>query len=402
VRQPKRRARRLARPRPALRRVGIGLLVLAGVTAVGIGAYQFLTEPEKPALGRAGSVLVPGAPRLTIRRVPMSYRIVYRVESLSDRETAVSTEDVHVGRPFDSRTEARVGAPPGSARQAVQVTSFGALETLAGDTSQPLIIQTVPDLAAADVRADVDLPELEAQGLTIRREVRRIAGRPCQVFRFGESILSGAIKPYAAGSASFADECIDEAGLVLEDLWVTNGTRTRRKVATSVREGDAPNVAIKGPFVEPKQGGGAVKPVDPASHSIGETYDLPAPAGFTYRGRWAVVPPQPIDPNDPNGRSRLVAGTADVWVRGADVVILDQGGTLGGGAPFADDETAPAVEAGAAGRGRLVLGLRMNQVRVLVGGGHYVKLLATLPSQDLRNLASTLVKLTGGTGLRYL
>jgi len=373
-----------------------------GLVSVMVGAVQLLSKPAGPVTGRAGSVLVQGASRLAITHVPMSYRIVYRVETTAGRRTQVSTQDVQVGRPFESRVETRLGPPPGSARQSVQVTSFGALETLAGDTSKPLIIHTVPDLAGADVRPDVDLAELERAQKALRREVRTVVGRRCQVFRFGEPILSGEVKPYAAGSKSFADECIDEGGLVLEDVWVTDGARVRRQVATSVREGEAVTVDIKGPFVAPKDGGGAVRPVDPASHSIGDSYELPLPPGFTYRGRWAVVPPQPIDPNDPNSRSRLLAGTADVWVRGADVVILDQGGTLGGSAPFAEDESAPAVQAGAAGPGRLVSSLRLNEVRVLLGGGHYVKLHATLASDELRALASTLKKVTGGTGLRYL
>ncbi len=378
------------------------MLVLGGIASVTIGAYQFLTEDDARITGREGSVLVPGAPKVAITHVPLSYRITYRVETTSGTETKVSTEEMEVGRPFESRTVSLLGPPPGTARQSVRATSFGALENLAGDTSRPLIIQTAPDLAGGDLRVDIALSELEAAGRAIRREVRTVAGRRCQVFRFAEPILSGTIKPYVAGSDSYADECIDDGGMVLEDVWVTEGERLRRKVATSVSEAVAVSVSVTGPFVEPRQGGGAVRDVDPASHSIGDSYELPTPAGFTYRGRYAVVPPQPVDPNDPSGRSKLVAGTADVWVRGSDVIILDQGGTLGGGAPFGEDETARVAEAGAAGRGRLVLDLRMNEVRVLVGGGHYVKVRATLPSSELRALAATLRKITGGTGLVYL
>src|SRR5205823_3628561 len=68
-----------------------------------------------------------------------------------------------------------------------------------------------------------------------------------------------------------------------------------------------------------------------------------APAGFVETGRYAVVPPQPRTPLDPSARLRLVSGVRDVYVRGADVIVVDQGGTLGGVAPFRPVIGVPTV-----------------------------------------------------------
>src|SRR5206468_3371693 len=113
-----------------------------------------------------------------------------------------------------------------------------------------------------------------------------------------------------------------------------------------------------------KLGGGVVHAVTAGSRTPGSFWELGSPPrGFSYRDRYAVVPPQGAIA-DPRQRSSVIATVDDIWVKGPDVLIVEQGGTLGGTAPFARDPNARRLRVGVLGRGELIYGLRSSEVRV--------------------------------------
>jgi hypothetical protein len=317
---------------------------------------------------------------LALSAAPASYRIVYRVTSGKD----VSTRIVEARRPFDVRTEDHVGPPPGGALRSLSVATFTRLLTRAGD-ADPVVMQISPAPAPGDPRPDAALQAaVDAKRLQVRGR-RRVLGRACQVYRDGGGVES----------------CIDAAGLLLEE-------RSTGRVSVAVSVDVHPQLpddrfAVDGKPLAIQQGGGSVRPVDPATLPSGSWWVLPEPpAGFTSRGRFAVVPPNQSEGfSDPTKRDSLIAGFADVYVRGADVLVVDQGSTLGGLAPFTPEDKTVPVDLGTPGQGEVVATLGTVQARIAVGGGHYLRLLGTLPPRQLEAVAARLVQ-QKGSAFRYL
>jgi hypothetical protein len=115
-----------------------------------------------------------------------------------------------------------------------------------------------------------------------------------------------------------------------------------------------------------------------------------------------VIPPQPQAEADPTIGSNQLAGTADVYERGADVFLVDQGATLRGADAFKPDPANPRTDLGPRlGRGEVLIGPRGNEVRVAMKGGRYLRVYGTLPVGELAALAGRLQPVEG-TGLAYL
>jgi hypothetical protein len=122
-----------------------------------------------------------------------------------------------------------------------------------------------------------------------------------------------------------------------------------------------------------------------------------APEGFEHRGRYSVIPAQPDNfSGDPSREGFRQAGVADVWVRGLDVLVVDQGATLLGEEPFTVDAANPRVDLGAFGQGEVRLSGVGNEVRALRGGGKYVRVAGTLDVDELAAVARALRPGPGG------
>ena len=321
----------------------------------------------------AGAILVgcgSDPPRLQIGAGPASYRIEYRVEGQS-----VSTETVTVVRPFASSV-----VTAGS----VRTTDLGRIALGEQVLAHP------PNGTTADVRVSAVLDDAEAAGLLERREIREILGRRCQVLRSGRPLREGPLQPPTA--RTYSDACVDESGLVLEEVLVTDGERDLRRVAVAVEldvELDTAGLAERDTTVPADQGGGAVRPVR-ADDDLPppELVLRPPPAGFRSLGHYLVVPPRGQDPFL-GGEGR--AATAEVFVRGIDVVVVEQGGTLLGTAAFPEPAgNRAAVDLGEIGEGEAVLSAQVNEVRRDLGGGRFVRISGTLPIADLAAIARSL------------
>lgn len=352
---------------------------------------------------RAGSVLVEdGVNGVDIVRSPASFHVVYRSES-GRHDVVVTTDRLWVRRPWESRLESWTGAPPGRRRLSEEVAAFAARRS-AGDDEAPLVLALSPYVPAGDVRLAPALAAALEAGVVERREVRRVAGRLCQVYRSGTFFSDTEFTPATADE--WADSCVDEAGIVVEEVLFSHGDPILRRVAVKVEEDPAldGSLFVTGePTVGVRDGGGFVREADAGTRPEGEFFELPsAPEGFRLRGRYTVVPPQPENFSDPSREFHRVAGTVDVFERGIDIVAVDQGATLGGKDPFVADPANPTVDVGPAlGEAEVLTGPRGNEVRVDRGGGRYLRVYGTLPPGDLASFAGRLEPVEG-TGLRYL
>ena len=380
--------------------VAVAVVVVAAVAAVvviGPGRDGDSSAPSsRPTIGRAGSEIVDGSGAVDIARSLASYRITYRVEQLEVDGVSTTTDTVTVRRPWESRLET---APETS----VQIGAFGRRLTLGSDGA-PSLLELPPAIPPSDVRIAGVLEAALDAGLVTRREVRRVAGRLCQVVRSAGLVNAAVYRPPAA--RDYGDSCVDDAGLVLEEVLVVNGSAGYRRIATAVEENvtveEPATFAVDGTPLDVRTGGGSTRRLKDGSAPPGEVLVLPAaalPAGFVHQGRYSVVPPQPENfaPDDPTREAFRRAGIVDVWVNGVDVLLLDQGGTLRAEAPFVVDEASPKADLGSFGQGEVRIGGLGAEVRVLLDAGRYLRVAGTIPPDQLAAVARSLVRTEGNT-----
>jgi hypothetical protein len=344
--------------------------------------------PTEPALERTGSIEADGTQPLDGRE-PDGYRITYRV---AQRTAAPTSETLTVRRPFASQM---VDAAGGGRR-----TAFGRLITDDAG-AEPIVLAVGPTVAGGDVRLAPVVDDAVAAGLLVEREQREVAGRRCQVYRTGAPVADGLlVKPTRR---EHADVCIDRNGLVLEEWWVVDGRPFRQRVATDVEERAPDDLGADWTALDPsmavEEGGGSILKVRDDSAPPGELFEAArVPDGFTHLGRYSIIPPQ-ADAFAGNGnRSNISSSTADVWRRGIDVLLVDQGGSLGGRTAFEPDPANRVVDVPGLGAVEVRLGLAANEVRVTRPHGHFVRVVGTLPADELLEVMRGLVA-TQGTDL---
>jgi hypothetical protein len=361
-----------------VRRVVIAVVLLALAAAC--------SDDDEPAtIDRDGSEVVSSPATVEVGAPVDSYRITYRVQQRDGDDVLERDAVLTVRRPWQSRFEIE------DILRVADFAYFGEEEP--GDETE--VVTAVPTPAPGDVRADViDLGETD--------DVRRVAGRLCAVHRFGASLLDGL---YVEGDT--VEDCIDEEGLVLEEITYLDGEPDTRRVATDVVIDPPDDVAFEIDGIEPRSaddGGGSIQEIEPTSAPPGAFWELAAaPDGFEHVGRYAMVPPQAARLDDEESRPRYIAGVVDVWARGVDVVIVDQGGTLGQVPPFGvDPHGEPINDLGEVGvTGELVRHPFGAEVRILIPPGRFVKVRGTLPVDDLLDVVRSLRPIEG-TGLVYV
>ena len=362
------------------------------------------SDPERARATREGSVVVEGAGRVAIERTPASYRVVYRLEEFTGPEAAVSTDKVWVRRPFESRLETWRGAPPGREKVSTQVGAF-AIRRNESASSEAVVIGVPPSAAPSDIRLLPALTDGEATGLLVPREVRRVLGRGCQVWRSGQLLSASLLtKPTAD---EYADTCVDAAGIVLEEVLAVGGEIISRRIATDVEEDPALDDELFETgkrTLEVVDGGGLVRRMGeglpPGEFLLVDAATIPP--GFERRGRYNVIPSQPENFNDPTRERARETSFADVYVRGPDFVVVDQGGTLGGVDPFAQDPTAPRIDLGAYGPAELRLGALGIELRAKRSGGRFVRVRGTLDPRELSRIGAALTPTEGTGPLEFL
>src|SRR5262249_55446883 len=153
----------------------------------------------------------------TLRPPPAAYRITYRVDAGVPVGKVVRTEVLALSRPWQSRLTTRAGAPPGREVTNAQVSDFGKLD-VRSKTQQESVLVVQPDLAASDLRLDVDVDALARVGAIAVRERRRVGGRLCQVYRAAAPPQGLTLTKRTSRSRDVVDSCVDANGLVLEQV----------------------------------------------------------------------------------------------------------------------------------------------------------------------------------------
>lgn len=375
--------------------VALGLAARDGDSADPAGDATATTETTRrdETIERAGSEEIEGADPVEITGEPAGYRITYRnvIRGSSD-----IVEEVTVRRPFWSET---VSSDAEGKVLSVQRQGFGRLITDA-DKAEPIVFAIGPAPTTTDLRIAPALAGALDRAWLERREVREVVGRRCQVYRAGTTFVGGVLKPPGDPAEEYADGCFDERGLLLEEWWVLDGKPLRHRVATEVGEGAPPDLGAGWSDIATtmgvEKGGGSIRRVRPDSSPPGVFFVLPEdPPGFEHLGRFTVIPPQAASFADESGRGRVAASTADVWRRGADVLLVDQGGALGGFEVYESEPENRTVEVPRIGEVELVVNLVANEVRLHRDGGRYVRVAGTLPHDELLEVMGALVETEG-------
>lgn len=376
-------SRRSAPPRrPWRRRAALAVVVVAALLA----AVVLATRPS--GHGRAVALPAPGA-------VPSTYHVVYRLTA-GGRS---SYEDLWVNRPFEADDVIRAGRSADAKVISTSTTRLGRQLLHAGG-GQAGVMEMPPQVTPLDVRLDAVLDAGVRSHAVRVRGVEQVAGRRCQVYRTRQSL--SAVDLTAVPTASdHVDTCIDAQGIVLAEHGVAGGDPIRDRVAVAVHTGRTATghrFVTTGTHIPLDMGGGRIVSVTADSRPPGTPFwQLPAPpSGFRLAGRFAVVPPAPTV-GKKRGSDATVTEMADVYVKGPDVIVIEQGQAETDGA-FNPPSVGQPVDLGPLGTGTLSLSARASSVSALTKGHRYfVRVSGTLPPDRLQSIARRLAPLAPGT-----
>lgn len=376
------------------------IVAAAVVVAVAAGTIFVVTRPDDDVDPRAGSELLDAEPGLfDFRDPPESYRIDYRVEGFGSGRVVATADRLLVRRPFESRLESfhRPGVDDGPS--SVQVSAFGSF-AVRNASSERVVVAAPPSPGVSDVRLAASLADaLEDERFELG-ERRRIIGRECQVIRTAVGLSSGDLEP-PRSATEYADTCIDADGLVLEEVLYDGGAPLLRRVAVDVELGvdlDDDLFETGEPSLPTDEGGGFFAQLVPGSRPPGTFYEvMEAPARFDHRGRFAVVPTQAELFDDDSREAERLTFVSDVYVDGPDVIVLDQGGTLGGVDPFGDVGGVEVdVDVVGAEDAVLTYGQGGPIVIVRLGDGRFLRARTTTSPDVLLDLLAALEPVEGG------
>ncbi|MEA3077639.1 MAG: hypothetical protein QOF60_2547 [Actinomycetota bacterium] len=355
------------------------------------------SDPIVYPTSRAGSVEVKGAPPFDAGVATPAgtdpFVVRYRVLEAGVPAPHESEETVTVQPPFDVRAERTIAGKA----DVVEITRLGRRWSQQGD-APPLNLEVPPAWAPAIPVRSAALIDAVGGGVMQRREVRDVAGRRCQVYRSGERLTADHLT--VPSPSAHVDSCVDGSGIIVEEVVVTDGHPTTRRLALEVEHGatvgDTTFAIPEGPVLDAPSGGGVTKATDPNARPVGTSYELASPpAGFARVGRYQVIPPQPENFTDPQRAGYRRAATTDVFASAGDVLVIEQGGTLEGHDAFAGDPPGKAVDVAPVGAGEAYFSGTGAEVRVKLGGGRYLRVMGTLPLAALVAAAKSLTTVEG-------
>ena len=389
VATPPRRVRAL---RPQTRRRRWWLLAIA-VALLSVAGTVVLVVGNGPTKERPWSFGAPSA-----------YSVTYAITTAG---ASPSTERLWVRRPFDSVDITYAGPPPGTSPSLFVVYRLG-VQVLKAANAEAGLLHIPAAAPPPDVRADVIVPAaLRAHRAVVVGHDTEL-GRPCQLIRSAAPLRAGSLPPLQL-HARYVESCIDRDGIVLRERQLSGGHVLSERRAVQVQTGDSAvadaSFGMSGTPTPFNSGGGAFTPLTLTSRPPGGSWALDQPpAGFRQVGKYAAVPPQPqLFGGGGNGFGSmglpggLVTEMDDVFVRGTDFLVLQQGSTLNGAA-FTPPGNSLAVDLGRLGHGQLLLAGNSTTVVAEPGNGKgFVRLSGTLPPDRLIALMRELAKEPGGT-----
>lgn len=260
-------------------------------------------------------------------------------------------------------------------------------------------LETAIAPSASDERPDVFADDLVKVGRLTAGTPGQVGGRACTRTSQPQSVVTQGGANATSGTNGAlpvkVTTCSDRQGIVLEEGWTSaaGGTPLLTKRAVELQlDADVPAIHI--PPADPlpaAQGNGAVRKVAADQKiTFAETFHLPAPKGFTFVGRYAVVPARLGSTGTSLPAEAGVALYTDVWQRGPDLLLLDQGATTTGSVPFDPKTTLGPIEVPNIGPATVAADLRLAEVRFVRPQGGFARLAGTLAPKDLVAIADTL------------
>ncbi len=392
------RAQRRVRRRRTAGIVGAGI-VLLGVGLTGVLIVR--GGGSGPEDVRLRSELVDDAPGdLAVTTVPSAYRVVYRVDSYDETgHVSTDTEEFQVRRPFDAAIEGKAGAPPGTSQQWKSISNLG-LYSDTSSGSDPEVSHVLPQTALADLRLDAVLGDLVQDGSFTPREQRKVLGRTCQVYRTGAPLETFSVAK--ATATDYADACIDESGLLLEEVTAVSGKLGGRMVATSVDDQATPantTFAITGTPAALADGGAELASLDLAQAPVPGYWVLDPPTGYQHTGRYRLRQQSapPANGSDVPATTEAPAPTilesyVDVYAKGTTVLVVQQGAKAAEQAPDASDPTKQTATLGTLGTVETHIGLTGTTLIAHPANkaDWFVHVTASTPLAQLEQLATPL------------
>jgi len=334
-------------------------------------------------------------PRFTI---PSGYHITFSVTVRGHRHT----EELFIHRPFASYEEAIAGGQP----YLVTAMRLGE-QVFRSNAGTATLIHTTLAPARRDIRLDAVAPYATKTNRLRLIGRARVRGETCFVFRSAAALSSGPLAPIPR--RSFVDSCIDPRGLLVYERTTSDGKVVSERRATRIAlGGGTPGYSLHGDAIPANKGGGAMRALTMDSRpSSGPFWDIAKPpAGFRHTGRYVVIPSQPQAFADPNAFSpnagglpgSLVVSIDDVYVRGSDALIVEQGSTVND-AKFTPASGGEDVDLGEVlGRGQLLLSASATEVVAEPHDGtRFVRVVGTLPPDELIAIARQMTLQPPGT-----
>ncbi|MCU1391256.1 MAG: hypothetical protein JWL72_4594, partial [Ilumatobacteraceae bacterium] len=162
---------------------------------------------------------------------PDAYTVTYRHVAYDGSDATTTTQQYSVARPFEARVVSLNGEPPGGGEQWSVTTTLGLYEQSTADDGATTQV-AAPATGLGDYRLDASIDDLVTDGTFVRRVLRTLLGRQCQVYRTGSPAEAYTIT--APTAENFVDLCIDHSGIVLEELAVASGAVSEHLVATAI------------------------------------------------------------------------------------------------------------------------------------------------------------------------
>jgi hypothetical protein len=375
--QRRRRRKKLA--------IGFGAIV---VIAAAVTTYLVWPEPEVK-LELTSPVVAKTSPPLTVSTATTAYDVTYQIQVISADTGTVERhlEKLSVRRPFDDHVIFYAGEEVTDTPEFEVVDNLGLSSTISGGV--PEVRQGLPTAGKTDVRLDITLDDLVKGEYFTAREQRRVAGRNCTVYRTGRTVESNSVAK--ATETDYVDVCVDESGLMLEEMAVNSGKISLRVIATDIAFDPAfpdDRFTISDPPLGTADGAPVLEAIDKDTIPSANLLRLPTvPEGFEHKARY-VLREAPSADAAAAGVAPTKDTYVDVYVNGTKAVVIHQG--LTENEPQTDTTDAQTIDIGLLGQAKMVLGVGGNTVVVNPTGMWFVHINATLPTADLETLAGQL------------
>lgn len=322
-------------------------LVAGAIASLDSGDHDAAPPPPAP-----GQEIVP------------NYRVVYEVRETAGDEPLVTTEIVEVRRPFDARVETWTGGPPGGDLLSVTVTNRSHFWHFQQGGEVELGVRRQPGPAHRDASLAV-LRQAAGDGMAEEGRRASVAGLPCTRFVYHEPRPS----PVEAATADDrVESCVSGDGVVLREVWTLMGrvvlTREAVQVDTDLDLPDSRFLADREP--------------DPSRPSeVASALERAQVVREDVSPEFPVLQPQLPEGFSPDRQAMLFdAGGGGLgprqayfqsFVRGMELVVVEQGRTESGTPPWSGSE-GRTVDLDGFAAGRLVYFPDHVEVRAEIDG----------------------------------